>query len=447
MKSPTGRKIFFERTGSAHLCPVEPTTEMSPLIARTIPLIISLFYRMATWAGFLTLLGCSTTIRKTVHSQVVSGPLEIHCSVERTASGAWYNLGGKPGGEDVTAYFSVNHLGKPVSVNTPAGATTQFWQALFLKDAPKPAVLVATHSVYLIAEENRSAGASQVTVKPIDVQEGDFAKYQWLDSENGQPGKQQQVYLGDDSKSSRFLSGGRYLLINTRTVLDVQSFATYPIDNNSSALVQQLNGFNAFQSEVVGFSPKKTQLVLIGYRRNPSTNTSEYALVAIDILKNRPYAVPFDRTATQFFSIWDATPTWFATYFDWTADQNGTEKLRLHSFKQLPYWQGRWHRSPGADQPERYEIRPVLPGIVSPFMACIGQHYHLSDLKTRETEDQIITEFMLNGTQQTLYVNKRDKTLTWECPDNRLVRTVGEAFDKELAAGKFQDCFGQFDHD
>lgn len=96
-------------------------------------------------------------------------------------------------------------------------------------------------------------------------------------------------------------------------MLDIQTFATYPIDNNSAELVEQLDGFNAFQSEVVGMSPQKTQLVLIGYRRNPSTNGSEYALVAIDILKNEPYAVPFDRTATRFFSVWDAAPAGFAT--------------------------------------------------------------------------------------------------------------------------------------
>jgi hypothetical protein len=243
------------------------------------------------------------------------------------------------------------------------------------------------------------------------------------------------------------LSGGRYLLVNTRMVLDVQTFATYPIDNNSSALVKQLDGFNAFESEVVALSPKKTQLVLIGYRRNPATNVSEYALVAVDIVKNRPYAVPFDRTATQFSSIWDATPTWFATYFDWSTDKEGQEKLQLRQLRQRPYWHGRWARNPGADQPERYELVPALPGIVEPFMACIRQHYQVSDLKTEETDSQIITEFIINGTQQTLYYNKNDKQLTWECKDNALVRTVGEAFDRELAKGKFQDCFGRFDAD
>ena len=88
---------------------------------------------------------------------------------------------------------------------------------------------------------------------------------------------------------------------------------------------------------------------------------------------------------------------------------------------------------------------PVLPGIVAPFMACIGQQYQLSDIKTIETEEQIITEFTINGTPQTLYVNKRDGTLIWQCEDSLLVRSVGEAFDRELAKGKFQNLFGKFD--
>lgn len=397
---------------------------------------------MLKWTGFLALFGCSTANQKPVLSQVTSGPLTIRCAVEQTNSQAWYNLETKPGGKISTSYFSVNHSGKPVSVATAEGPVTDFWQALFLKDATKPAVLVATHSVYLITDEN-----GQATVKPIDVQEGDFAKFQWLDSENGQPGKQQEVYLGDDSKSSRFLSGGRYLLVNTRAVLDIQTFAIYPIDNNSTALVEQLDGFNAFDSVVVGMSPQKTQLVLIGYRRNPATNISEYALVAIDILKNEPYAVSFDRTATRFFSIWDATPAWLTTYFDWTVDRDGKDRLNVHKFSQLPYWQGRWTQDPGSSQPVRYELMPVLPGIVAPFMACIGQHYQLSDLETRETQEQIITEFTITGTPQTLYVNKRDRTLTWQCEDSLLVRSVGNAFDRELARGKFQNLFGKFDLD
>lgn len=116
------------------------------------------------WAGFLSFLSCSTANQKPVLSQVSTGLLTIRCAVEQTDSQAWYNLGGKPGDKIDTPYFSVDYGGKPVSVGTAEGPVTRFWQALFLKDAPRPAALVATHSVYLITDDNGRA-----IVKPVDI--------------------------------------------------------------------------------------------------------------------------------------------------------------------------------------------------------------------------------------------------------------------------------------
>lgn len=410
-------------------------------------ILSSLFFQlrtMATLASLLGFFGCKTAKQKTENGQVSSGPFEIRWEVEHTASHAWYSLGGEPGGQDATSYFQVKYDGKPVDVKTSNGkVTSYFWQAFFLKDAPKPTVLVGTHRMYLITEVD-----GQASVKLLDAEDGDFGKYQWLDSENGQPGKQHKIYQIDDSKASRFLSGGRYLMINTRTLLDTQSLTTYRIDNNSSALVQQLDGYNAFESVVVCLSPGKTQLVLIGYRRNPQTNVSEYALVCIDFIKNKTYAVPFDRTATRFFSIWDATPAWVSTYFDWTTSSEGKETMSLHTFDRLPYWQGRLELHANTDQPAQYQVQPVLPAIIPHFMHCAQQQYPaMTNVKTRETSEQIITDFSIDGKQITLYVNKRDKTLTLLHADKGLVKLLGERFDQELAKGNFQNEFGRFDFD
>ncbi len=194
-------------------------------------------------------------------------------------------------------------------------------------------------------------------------------------------------------------------------------------------------------------SPQKTQLVLIGYRKNPLTTLSEYALIAIDILRNEPYAVPFDRTDTRFVAIWEATPDWFALYFDWTVDGQGQERLTVRQFSQLPYWQGRWVLIPGDEQPWHYELRPVLPGMVAPFVACIQQEYPVSDLTIRETEDRIIAGFTIMGIPQGFDIYKRTGTLTWYCDDSVMARRVGQAFDRELATGQFQHLFGRFDTD
>ena len=182
---------------------------------------------MATWASFLTLLGCSAAKEKPEQNHVTNGPLTIRWVVDYTTSWAWFNQGGKPGHKDATSYFTVEHQGKPVSVpDDPApGKPAAFWQALFLKDAPKPAVLAGSFSMYLITDDN-----GQATAKLLNQQDNDNGKYQWLDSDNGQPGPLHENWLKDDSKSSRFLSGGRYLLVNKRIVLDIKTLDTYPFN-------------------------------------------------------------------------------------------------------------------------------------------------------------------------------------------------------------------------
>jgi hypothetical protein len=398
---------------------------------------------MTVLSGIISLFSCASVKPATDANQITSGPLAIHWEVRETASHAWYSLGGKPGGKYATSYFSIKHSGKTVTVPTRDTEVTFFAQALFLKNAPKPAILAGTHRLYLITDDH-----GEVNVKLLDDEDGDTGKFQWLDSENGQPGKQEKIYHIDNSKSSRFLSGGRYLLVNTRTLLDVETLATYPIDNNSSALVSQLEGFNAFNSEVISMSPGKTQIVLKAYRRNPKTNISEYALVAIDFLKNQAYCVPFDRTNTRLTSVENATPSWVSTFFDWTTNQDGNEILSLHSFEKLPDWQGSFDLHPNTDQPAQYQIMPVLKDMTAHFMQFLKENHPTTIIvETHETGDLVVTKFTINGKPMTLYANLKEKSLTLLDSDKLMVKTIGAQFDHQLAAGKFQDSFGRFNVD
>ena len=148
----------------------------------------------------MALLGCGSGSKKVATGHAGYGPFEIRWEVESSRSGAWFNNGGDFNAKQYTSYFSVYHNGKLVEVSTEKGNVQRFWQALFLKDAGRPTVMVGMHSMYLITEEN---GLPKVI--PLHEQNGDFATYQWLDNENGQPGTSQRVYLGDDSKRDRFL--------------------------------------------------------------------------------------------------------------------------------------------------------------------------------------------------------------------------------------------------
>lgn len=394
---------------------------------------------MTISAGFIALFGCSSGKPPMQKNQIISDPLVIHWEIRETALHAWHSLGGKPGYKNATSYFSIKHKGNTVTIPSRNMEVTYFSQALFLKDAPKPAILAGTHRMYLITDDNGKAN-----IKLLDAGDGDYGKFQWLDSENGQPGKQEKVYQIDNSKSSRFLSGGRYLLVNTRMLLDVETLITYPIDNNSTELINQLEGFNAFNSEVICLSPGKTQIVLKAYRRNPVTNLTDYALVAIDFSKNQAYAVPFDRTKTRLTSIQNATSSWVSTYFDWKTNQEGKEVLSLHLFEKLPYWKGTFNLHPKTDEPAQYQVKPVLPEMTSHFMQCIKQQYPTTVIQgTRETSHLIMTEFTINGKPMTLYANLKEKSLTLLDADKLMVKTIGEQFEQELAEGRFQDSFGQ----
>ena len=402
------------------------------------PLIFSTFI-MTICAGFIALFGCSSTKRTESIKVITNGPLTIQWEVRETTSNVWFDLSGKSRRKYATSYFSIKHLNKPVTFLTNKEEVAYFNQALFLKDAPKPAILAGTHKMYLISDDNGKAD-----VKLLDAEGGDFGKFQWLDSENGQPGEQEKIYQIDNSKSSRFLTGGRFLMVNTRMLLDVQTLETYPIDNNSSALINQLQGYNAFQSEVICMSPGKTQIVLKAFRRNVETNLPEYALVAVDFRTNLAYAVPFDRTDTRLVAVQDANFKWVSTFFDWTTDQYGNELLSRHLFEKLPYWKGKFNLHLKTDKPAQYCLMPVLPAMTAHFLQSIKDLYPTTTLvNTSETGELSITELSIDGKSMTLYSNLKDKTLTLLNADKLKVKEIGEWFDKELAAGKFQECFGR----
>jgi hypothetical protein len=311
---------------------------------------------------FGSLFGCNSN-KEISKGSASAGPLQITWSVIQSNSGAWFNNGGNPNAKVYTSYFNISFNGNPIVIPLGEEQQKDFWQALILKDAPKPAIMAGIHSMYLITEEN-----GQAKVTPLHEQEGDFATYQWLDSDQGQPGQMFRVTLGDDSGSPREFSGGRYLMVNSRVVLDVQTLTVYPFDLITYEVLQTLNGYHAGNSFVAQFSPGKTQMVLIGNRDNPENRMLyQYGLVVIDFKKNTAYAVPFDRTDTRFFSIWDADQKWLTTYFDWSTDANGNELISLHKFDHLPYWQGRWSYSEDTGEVVEYKLQPIDTSMLPVF--------------------------------------------------------------------------------
>jgi hypothetical protein len=395
---------------------------------------------MALSTSLFALLGCSSTAQ----NQAVRGSLAIGYSLERDYRLNLFtnNNNGKLIGTHTTSYFKINYQGKPVVVTSKEGKKAQIWQAQFLTNAPTSAILASSNSVSLITDDN-----GQARVSLVSNNSGELNTYQWLDSENGQPGRAQYSVPTDNSGSSRFLSGGRFLLVDECSVLDVHTLAIYPFDLVSEASIQRTDGFVRLSSRLVSFSPGKTQLVFLGTRYNNRSNRSEYALLGVDFLKNRTYAIPFRSSAMQFIWAEDATADWFATYFDWTTDSQGNERLSVHPYAQHPPWHGQWAQYPGEGQPIRYELKPVLAGMFEHFMSWAKKQYPAIEPNVERTEGMIRATFTINGSVFDLYVRADYRSLVLESKDQTLLRTIGDQFDGELRKGQFQDGFGKMDPD
>lgn len=417
------------------------------------------------WFGLAALLGCNSGKNTNAQGSLVSGPFEVCWEVETSRSGAWFNNGGSPNAKVKTSWFSVKYNGKQVQVpgyNPYADSNMEppskikpvkhFWQALVLKDAPKPAILVGIHSMHLLTEEN-----GELKIIPLHEQDGDFATYQWLDSDNGQPGPMNRVYLGDDSGASRYLAGGRYLMINSRVVLDVQTLEVSPFDLITYEVLQKLHQYHAGNSFVAQFSPGKSQMVLIGSRDNPENRLLyQYGLVVIDFKKNQAYDVPFDRTDTRFFSIWGADQKWLNTYFEWVRAPSGEERIQLRKFERLPYWQGRWSKNEQTGEVEHYQLMPVKDAMLPAFLGFIKTQVEVLEEKTEKTPHYelgatdepscylISTTLRLKEGALYLYLNPVEQEIYFSADNNALAEQIGQKFDAEMQKGKFQEFFGRY---
>jgi len=400
---------------------------------------------MAVWTSFLTLLGCSSASQ----NQVTRGPFAIGYTLGRDYRLNLYNSNsnGKLIGSHTTSYFRITYQGKRVALTTTDGKKAQIWEARYLNDAPRTAMLATSNSIYLITDDNGSAGAGQARVTTVTAAGGELSTYQWLDSNHGQPGTRWISLPMDNSDSCRFLSGGRYLLVNDRSVLDVHTLSNHPFDLISEAAQQTLADYSPFEGAgLVNFSPGKSQLVFLGSRHNHQRNRTDYALLAVDFVKNQAYAVPFRPSATHFIWSSDATSDWLATYFDWTTDRQGKE-VSLHHYTQHPAWHGKWAQNETPHQPVRYELKPVLPGMFEHFMSWAKKQYPAIEPKITRYEGMVSAKFTINGSLFSCYVREDYKRLSLKSTDQTLLKTIGDLFDWELRQGRFQDGFAEMEPD
>ena len=310
------------------------------------------------------------------------------------------------------------------------------WKAFTLTDAPQPAIIAGSQSMYLITEE---AGAA--SIRPINEQNSSFASIQWLDSENGQPGPKQEIYISEDTSANLALTGGSLLLVNGNTVLQLSDLAMYPFSPN----LDYTDGY--YPSRVVGFSPSREDIVVVGSKQSPERyDKFIYALLVYNFRNNTVYPVPFDQTATRLYLPDYITAEWIDTYFSWQSNPDGNPVLVKKQLTTLPHWQGIYSQ----DQTS-YQLTPVNEGIVPALMNYIRSELslHENDIKVNTYGEYKTNEFKVGEfVFEVGYMSELNSVSFYksfmgsddESFKEILVR-IGDGFNRELGAGKHQEFF------
>jgi hypothetical protein len=372
------------------------------------------------------------------------GPFEIASRMRQISSGAFPNISANPFGRMTVSDFEVRYRGTPVKLIDGNAQVSRFSEAKFLEGAPRPAILASEAGTYLISEQN-----GQLSIEVLASATTDFATWQWLDGDNGQPAPPTNITVRDASAEPRWERGGHLLLLNRRVVLDVATLKHYPVVVNTDEILQKIGGYNAGNEPTRAMSPARTQLLMIGNRYE---NTRfEYGLVVVDYATGRVYSVPFDRNALRFESVWDATPEWIARNFEWTRDKSGIEHVQLRKdFKPSP-WQGKLRGTrPRVD----YLLYPTEPQVADEFYGYLQRAFGASTAALPGSSQLPNTRVVaVSGSLFYLFYNASEKTLFLSAAgapnadlsaNYRLIEQIGQRFNTELAQGKYQNLFTEY---
>lgn len=348
--------------------------------------------------------------------------------------------------------YAVFHGGKPVSFPGALQNNTGLpflWAVYALPGAPDPTLVAGSQSLYLIYLKN-----GLPVVEPIFKQGSDFASLQFLDSENGQPGQYSEVFMKNEAinlEKLDSLEGGRYLMVSEHAVLDVKTRKIREMNKNNNDVE---NYSYPSPHGALAFSPDQKSIVFQAEFQSWNTQDkdlpdSEHALVVYDFEKDSGYVVKYDDTDTRMISVQDVNFQWFETYFEWIKSPEG-DHLQLRQYAKLPNWTGKYTPSDNY-----YTLYPVKPGMMPVFLDFVfGQ--------MAWTKDNILEDKTHEYTGHNLYLGvgepklditfkEDEQQLTFsnhlygeKTPENEaLVKKIAEAFNAELAAGKYQEHFGR----
>lgn len=392
------------------------------------------------WLSILSFGGCGKKSQPAVR-EVGHGPFTIHCkTVSRREFSMNYGRMGTHVRTDYAILYKAAPVVFPAALQTNTGYSN-LWKVYILAEAPRPALIAGSQSMYLITEEG---GKAKLTV--LDEQSSGFAGVQWLDSEDGQPARMQEVYMSEDTDSSLVLTGGNYLLISSRTVLRISDLSIHSLHNRN-----WIDGYSILAPNgAVGFSPDQQQVAFPGSRNDQTDHLKyHYALLVFDHTTAGSYLVPFDQTDTRMRDVHTIDRTWLETFFEWRQEENGAYRLQLRDLERLPYWQG-WF----SDQDTYYHVQPVGAEMLPVFAGFVRD---LWDLPEEALASETVVEFQyihIRYGEMKFSVGYRAvaKDLHFSKylfePESEeyqaLVVQIGKAFNEALAKGEYQEFFTSY---
>ncbi|MBK9255417.1 MAG: hypothetical protein IPM42_08020 [Saprospiraceae bacterium] len=338
--------------------------------------------------------------------------------------------------------YSVWHEGKLVSYPAELQTNTGFshlWRVYIVKDAPQPTLFAGSQNLFMITAKDET-----YEVEKLDVRTSDFISFQWLDAVNGQPAPAFELYMGNEGTSMEHpdtLQGGNYLMISQKLVVYIPTMEMNYFDKEGKYIDNYHKNGSA-----LAFSPDKKVIVFPG---NFSTWNSDVtpennnALVCYDFRNDKIKAFPYNKTETKLYRPSDLTQEWFNTYFKW--DTTGTETIIRYDKPEKPVmWQGYfnedyYHLYPTDDRMLAVFKQFILDYMKWPNDAIISENYHEYTGRVYQlgTDKSI---FYLAGKEKEvvfskdLYEEKSDSIIN-------LVHQIGNAFNEELKAGKYQELF------
>ncbi len=353
---------------------------------------------------------------------------------------------------DVT--YGIFHKGKSVvfpDIERDKNGATFFKTVFALPNVPDPTLLVRNPRNYLVYLKNGV---------PVVEAIHNFESIQFLDSQNGQPSQRLESIWNNEVSNLEHLDsieGGRYLLVDSKTIIDLQTHKIWEIKRDNNYLENYDFPSPPSPPFALAFSPDQKSIVFKAEFQawnaaDKDLPDSNNALVAYDFEKDSAYLVRYDDTDTRMTNKFkDIDLKWLDTYFEWKKTLEG-DRLQLRQLKKLPNWTGRFD-----PDYNNYTLYPVNLGMLPIFLDFALEQ--IGGSKDNIVQDEMdnnnsIRRMMIHAgdlkfeiqyteKDQRLVIEKNHQESNMN-PDVKIsVKKIADAFDAELLRGKHQELFGR----